>query len=247
MILCAGRSFNSAWKRSCQLAARVAVVCILTAGIARSENTVTEFWPEVDTFFSLSEHLRFIVSAKKERDVDFSNAEFGTDLELSVSHFRPFLLGRLIELDATRAKRLTVRAGYRYKRSLNTGVPVNENRPTAEFTLRWVFGEGILMSNRARGELRFVNGAFSWRYRDLLKIDKEFHLRHYELTVYASAEAFYNSATSTWDRFRFSGGMLFPLGKRFAAEPYYTRQIATHSNPRNIDAVGLIFQMYLLK
>ena len=213
----------------------------------RSENTTTEFWPELDAFFSLSEHLRLIVSAKRERDIDFSNDEFGADLELSVSHFRPFLLGRVIELDATRAKRITIRAGYRYKRSLNTGAPVNENRPTAEFTLRWVFAEGILMSNRARGEFRFVNGAFSWRYRDLLKFEKDFHLRHYELTAYASAEAFYNSATGTWDRFRFSGGMLFPLGKRFAAEPYYTRQIATHSHPRNINALGLTLQLHLLK
>ena len=94
----------------------------------------------------------------------------------------------MIGQDATRAKRITIRAGYRYKRSLNTEVPVNENRPTAEFTLRWVFPEGVLMSNRARGEFRFVNGAFSWRYRDLLKFEKDFHMRDYAFTAYTSAE-----------------------------------------------------------
>jgi len=220
---------------------------MLAAGIARSENTTNEFWPELDAFFSLSEHLRLIVTAKRERDIDYSNNEFGADIELSVRRFRPFLLGHVIGQDATRAKRITIRAGYRYKRSLNTEVPVNENRPTAEFILRWVFPEGVLMSNRARGEFRFVNGAFSWRYRDLLKFEKDFHMRHYAFTAYTSAEAFYNSSTDRWDRFRFTGGMLFPLGKRLAVEPYYTRQIATHSQPRNINALGLALQLHLLK
>ena len=102
------------------------------------------------------------------------------------------------------------------------------------------------MSNRARGEFRFVNGAYSWRYRNQMKFDKDFQVRHYALTAYTSAEAFYDSTTNRWDRFRFTGGMLFPIGKRFAVEPYYTRQIATHSQPRNINVLGLTLQLYLL-
>ena len=99
---------------------------------------------------TLRENIRIIGSVKRERDVDYSNSEAGVALELSLRRFRPCLLGRLIEQDATRVQRITIRAGYRYKRSLNTGMPVNESRPAAEFTLRWIFPEGILMSNRAR-------------------------------------------------------------------------------------------------
>jgi hypothetical protein len=189
--------------------------------------------------------VRFIVSAKKERDVDYSNTEYGGDLEVSVRRFRPLLFRRLLELDATRAKRISIRVGYRYKRSLNTGTPVNENRPTAEFTLRWMFPGDFLMSNRARGEFRFVNGVYSWRYRDLIKFDKEIQVRHYAFTAYTSAEAFYDSGPNQWNRFRFTGGMLFPLGKRFAFEPYYTYQISPHSQPRGLNALGLALQLQL--
>ena len=222
------------------------MIFVLTVSVARCENTTNEFWPEVGAFFTVAENMRIVVTAKRERDVDFVNNEVGADLEISVRRFRPLLFGHLVEQDATRAKRITVRAGYRYKRSLNTGLPVNEHRPTAEFTLRWVFPEGFLMSNRSRGELRFVNGAFSWRYRDLLKFDRELRVGHYDLTAYASTEVFFDSRTSRWDRFRFTGGMVFPLGKHMAVEPYYTRQVAPYARPRNINAVGLVVQFYLL-
>jgi len=219
---------------------------VLTVNVAQCENTENEFWPEASAFFTIAENMRIVVTAKRERDVDFVNNEVGADLEVSVRRFRPFLFGRLVEQDATRAKRTTIRAGYRYKRSLNTGLPVNEHRPSAEFTLRWVFPEGFLMSNRSRAELRFVNSAFSFRYRDLLKFERELRVPNYELTVYASSEVFFDSRTHRWDRFRFTGGIVFPLGKHMAVEPYYTRQVAPHAQPRNINAVGLCVQLYLL-
>ena len=71
---------------------RIAVVCTLAACIARSENIDQELILARNQrlFFSLSEHLRLIVTAKRERDIDYSNNEFGADIELSVRRFRPF-------------------------------------------------------------------------------------------------------------------------------------------------------------
>ena len=83
-------------------------------------------------------------------------------------------------VSAIPARRVTLCGGYRYKRSLNTQTPVNKNRPDAEFTNRWVLPADLLMSNRARGELRFVNSKFSWRHRDQLKLEKDFQVRRFQ-------------------------------------------------------------------
>jgi hypothetical protein len=111
-----------------------------------------------------------------------------------------------------------------------------------------VLRENIVVSNRSRLELRYVdNSPFSWRYRDQLKAERDFELRRYTFTSYVAAEPFYNSKTNKWDRFRFSGGVVLPLRKWLAVEPYYLLQIVTDSQPRFTNAFGFIVQVHVPK
>jgi hypothetical protein len=209
------------------------------------DSSTTEFWPEADVFLGLHSNVRLILSAKRERDAEFRNTEVAADIEVSLHRFRPALTLPWVDQDATRRTLISLRAGYKYKRSFDKTPPVHENRPDIEFTLRWILGKGILVGNRGRCEFRFVNGSpFSWRYRDRVRVERDFQLRGYKFTCYASTEPFYNSRNSTWDQFRFSGGMVLPLGRWFALEPYYLLQTVTDSQPRFTNALGLVAQAH---
>jgi len=229
------------------LAFRAALFCLLAAcGLAQEASTTNEFWPEIDTFLKMSPNLRLIFVAKRERDAELArNSELSGEIEWSVHRFQPVLTLPWVDQDATRKSMISFRAGHKYKRSFDKTPVVHENRPQAEFTLRWIFAENILVSNRARWEFRFVSGSpFSWRYRDRVQVERDFKLNKYTFTSYINGEPFYSSGTSRWDRFRFSGGAVFPFGRWFALEPFYLRQIDTHSPPRNTNALGLGAQVH---
>jgi hypothetical protein len=105
----------------------------------------------------------------------------------------------------------------------------------------------MLFTDRNRGEFRFVNGGYSWRARDQLKLEKDIRIDGYALTEYVSAEAFFDSKTQAVDRFRYVAGAVFPLRKQITIEPYLMRQNSLESNPRFVNAIGLRLSLFLQK
>lgn len=205
------------------------------------QRTVNEMWPEVNIHLSIYKNVRVILSGKRERDVAFKNMEYGSEVEFSVSRFRPFVFDQ----DDSLKQRLSIRSGYKYKRSFDTGHLITEHRPTLEATLRWLLREQLPASNRARLEFRLVNGVYSWRFRDQLRVERELNPKLRRISVFGAAEAFFQSGSDRWNRFRFSGGLMIPMGKHLALEPYYLRQVSTASNPHNINVLGLAVQLYV--
>lgn len=225
---------------------RLGLFAILTThAVSQTTNSTNEFWPEADVFLTVHPNVRLILTAKRERDVEFLNTETGGAFEVSFHRFLPALNLPWRDQDATRRTLISIGAGYKYKRSFGTEPPVHENRAEMNLTLRWVLHQNILVSSRSRWEGRFVSDApFSWRFRDQLKLEKDFKLDGQTFTTYIAAEPFYDARTSKWDRFRLSCGAVFPIGRRFAAEPYYLRQRVTNAEPRFTNAVGLVLQVH---
>ena len=221
--------------------------CLIVGNaVAEEAASTNEFWPEASVFITAHPNVRVILTTKRERDAEFRNSEVGGTIEWSLHRFRPVIHGPWVDQDATRKTLITAESGYKYKLSFDETPPVHENRPDVAVTLRWVFPEDILVSNRACWEFRFVSGSpFSWRYRDRVEIEKDFKIRRYTFTCYIAAEPFFNSKTGTWDRFRFMGGTVLPLGRRFAIEPYYLRQIVTDGQPRYTNALGLAAKVHI--
>ena len=121
-----------------------------------------------------------------------------------------------------------------------------EQRPLVEGTIRWAFPPSILVSSRNRVEFRIINGVYSWRYRNQVKVERQLRLSdRFTTSPYLSMEAYYDSRVDVWNRFRFSAGTEQPLGKHWSLEPYYTRQITTHTAIRNTNAVGMTLHLYL--
>src|SRR5690242_19800108 len=137
----------------------------------QDSSTPKELWPEVDVYVPLKEKVRLFflfTITKSEETRKNTEGQFGADVDYTVN------------------KRLILRAGYRYGFSLTEGDPFKEHRPIVEQTFRQNLPLKILTSDRNREEFRFVNGDFSFRYRNRLTLEREFLLPKRSITPYGS-------------------------------------------------------------
>jgi hypothetical protein len=69
-------------------------------------------------------------------------------------------------------------------------------------------------------------------------------LRGVGFAPYARAEAFYNITSGDWNRFAFSGGVVFSIAKHFELEPYFERQTNSGSMPQFVNGFGMTLSVY---
>ena len=147
-------------------------------------------------------------------------------------------------LDESKNRHVLVRIGYRYL--VNAGDDPGENRGVLEVTPRFPLVGGVLVSNRGRADFRFVDGEYSWRFRNRLSFEREVSIGRLRVNPYARAEAFYDSRVHTW-----SLGTEFVAGASFPAswwelEGYYDYQHDTGSGvSRKVHGLGAVINFYV--
>ena len=222
-----------------------ALVACLYGQCAAQEETGAqkEFWPEVTAYVRLNPKWRLVLAA----DIN-GTRESRQGLE---GHFGA-------HADYRVHKTFSLRAGYRYGTSLEEGGGYQEHRTVFDQTARLPLPAKFLLSDRNREELRFLSGGFSARYRNRLMVEREFALRAYKFTPYASGEVFYDTRFHVFNRNRLTAGVQLPLGKgrvpfrehhllpprkSLSLDLYFTRQNDSRSKPNHVNAVGatLIF------
>jgi len=207
--------------------------------VARAQDTVNEFWPEVDAYVTLSPKYRllFMAAHAKDRDSGAESSELGTNPDITL---KPILRVNFRSLDPERQKYLTFRVGYRFLPS-ETGP--NENRMIMELTPRFPLSRAILLADRSRIDLRWRD-TFSWRYRNRLSLDREFKVRSVVFDPYMRGEAYYDFTASSWTRFSLIGGVVVPICKRAEIEPSLERQNIPGSTTNHVNGAGLTLSLY---
>jgi Protein of unknown function (DUF2490) len=204
----------------------------------------TQFWPELDTYVSLSSRSRFffIAALSSDQDTRTLEGEFGPNFDF---YLRRFLREQLHTKDPTKSKFFTFRVGYRYLPSLRGDNP-NEQRPIVELTGRHLLPLAILFSDRNRFDFRFIQGQpFSWRYRNRITLERNFSIHKYEFAPYVRGEFFYDSRDDKIDKNIFTVGSVFPLSKRTEFEAYYEDQRDSSSTPNyHTRGMGLVMSLY---
>jgi hypothetical protein len=207
--------------------------CSLEGCAQQASETQKQFWPEIDIYVPLSPKFRlfFLGTNTREESVKL-DTQIGAHVDYIVN------------------KKFVLRAGYRYS------FPSNENRIVLEQTLRWPLPFKILLSDRNREDLRWIDGDFSFRYRNRVTVEREFKPFKRTLTPYASAEIFYDTRFQTWNRNRLIAGIQIPLKRGFPLvkliEPrrqlvldlYFARQNDSRSEPHHIHAIGAALNIY---
>ena len=213
-----------------------------------AQGTSNEIWPELDTFVNLNGHSRLFLlsSGTRTKEQGYSDGALGVHLDLFTSPLFKVRLERTARrADVARNKFLQFRIGYLYSRSSkNSSNQFSEHTPTLEVSPRYYFPKHTLITNRVRADFRFLDGVFTPRFRDRLKLERTMQLGRTALTPYAHAEAFYDWRYDAWHRFRYTAGAEWELSRRVVLEGYYVRQRDNRSSTKYLNAVGVVLQLY---
>jgi len=216
---------------------------------AKAQQSVTrnEFWPEIDVYIDVKPKVRLYLLgtiSKSVEDGEIRNAQ-GFEAQIGA------------HVDYIPNDHIILRAGYRFGASVgDADEPYKEHRVLTEQTLRKLLPCELLLSDRNREDFRFVNGDFSFRYRNRVSIEREVDLfRGRTITPYASAEIFYDTRTSAWNRNRFAVGfqqslrrgplrkMLLPK-RQVVLDLYFMRQNDSRSETQHVNAIGAALAFY---
>ncbi len=232
-----------AWTTRCWQLVCLGLLLTIAGSAAEAQNSSAQGWPEIDAFLKLNSNVRISFFAAQTREGrSGSDAEVGPNLDYYVKPLRKAKRFILFDLDESKSRLLMLRAGYRYMPS--TSSPT-EQRGIMEATGRYPLGWDVLVSDRNRVDLRFIEGDSSWRYRNRLTAEREFAIKSYHFAPYLRAEGYYDSRYSKFSRTAETVGCPFPIRKHSEIEPYYEHQNDTSKAPnRQISAIGIVFNLF---
>jgi hypothetical protein len=214
---------------------------------AQEPTTHKEFWPEIDVYIPLKPKVRLFflgTVSKSVEDGEFRNAQ-AYEAQIGA------------HIDYIPNNHVILRAGYRFGSAVGSNSdPFKEHRFLTEQTLRTMLPGELLLSDRNREDFRFVNGDFSFRYRNRVTVEREFHLfRKRTITPYVSGEIFYDTRYDVWNRNRYAVGvqtslrrgplmkMLLPK-RQIILDLYYMRQNDSRSDTPHVNALGAALSFY---
>ncbi len=106
---------------------------------------------------------------------------------------------------------------------------------------------GFLVSDRNRADLRFIDGEFSWRYRNRLTVERTVSILSYHFSPYVRGEVYFDSNYEKWSRTSGTLGGAFPISQHTEIEIYYEHQNDTGKSPnRQVECFGNRAQPVLL-
>ena len=146
------------------------------------------------------------------------------------------------DLDDAKSRPLVLTAGYSF---LSAPSSASTSRLIVAATSHLPVKAELLLTNRNRADLDWSNGAFTWRYRNKLSLQRTFAIRSFHLLPYASAEFYYESQYSKFSTTELYAGTNIPLGKHVDLDPYYEHQNNTGKKPnKQVNGVGLTLSLY---
>lgn len=234
-----------------RVVATVAAELALLAGPAprasgQSSGTAGEFWPAVDVHTQFPSDFRLLTFAglKNGEDFPYQQVYVGTGLGYQ---FKRFTKPHLANIDPDKENFLVAGVGYEYLRTIQNGKDQEENRIAFQATPRFRPPAELLLSDRNRIEFRWVNGAYSTRYRNMIEVERDFLVDGFRFTPYGSAEFFYDVEKGSWSKQQYAGGFLVPYKQILNLGLYYLRQNCGTCSPEHLNVLGLTISVYLGK
>ena len=224
---------------------KVLMAFILATTATRAGSLFEQFWPEADVYVRTSHNSRlfFQYNGSRVKDEGYNDGQIGVFMDYFLApldkrreHRHP---------DEARSRFVTFRIGYVLdKTPSDIKNPYTAHSAVMELTPRYFLPKRILLTDRNRGDLRFQNGAFVPRYRNRLRLERQFELGRKALTPYAQAEAFYDTRYNAFYRLQYSAGGEFEINKHFVLEAYYLRQQSSRPSFKTQNVLGLTAQFY---
>ncbi len=243
--------------RQVWLAGLCALALLLGAGSLDVNAAGWQFWPEADWRFPMKWDSQLVVAAslKDNEDSDEQELQVGSTITFPVSTFKA---AEAKSAEEKGRQYLRGGVGYRFITSLYAeGDAYREHRGILELTPRFYLPYGIVVSDRNRVDLRWIDGEdFSTRYRNRVTVEREFRLQRRAFSIYVSAEMFNDSRFEGWDRRRLDVGVRLPLAgllrrrheraqrKGREVKVYYTYQDDRRDSDNTLNALGVVYSVY---
>lgn len=214
---------------------------------AQEPTTRNEFWPEIDVYIDVKPKVRLYLIATVSKSVEDGELRNAQGYEAQIG----------AHVDYIPNENVILRAGYRFGSAIGSNSdPFKEHRLLSEQTLRKMLPGEVIVSDRNREDFRFINGDFSFRYRNRVTLEREFHpFKKRTVTPYVSGEIFYDTRFGIWNRNRLAVGvqtslrrgpvrkMLLPK-RQVILDLYYLRQNDSRSDPPHVNGLGAALSFY---
>jgi Protein of unknown function (DUF2490) len=221
------------------------VACLLSCSTAvpAQETTSNEFWPQLNLYLDVSPDIQVLAMANERVASDSVDTNF---------RIGPMILFHLpLALNLAPAQHheeerrfVSLAAGYLYITPGPGGTGHVEQRGILQFIPRLPLPKKTLLMDRNELDLRWISGAFYWRYRNQLTLQRDFSFRAHAFTVYANGEVEYYSKFDNWYRTDYGAGVRVPIGKRTEFEPYYLHENTSNTQPAHTNVFGLILSVF---
>jgi hypothetical protein len=215
--------------------------CVRVA--AQTPATETEVWPEVDAHVQLPAHFRALAIAGLQQAVNYPYQQWYVSAGLGYQ-LKPILKPHLKNIDQDKEHHLVFGGGYEYLQTVQSGKTKYENRLALEGTFGFRLPAGFLVRDRNRVEFRWVDGVYSTRYRNQLRVERDFLVHGFRFAPYGSAEVYYDGAKNSWNEQEYAAGVQWPYKHLWMLETYYLRQNCTTCNPAYLNVAGFTLNFY---
>ena len=231
------------WPLAACLTLAVALAGPLWAQADTSSSTAGQLWPELDVYYSLSKSARLygIATYTIPTDNGPGSQQYGLNLDLFTPATRLRIRQVVQGADAlaqNRAQPLQLRLGYRYAVDFNTTTPGVEDRIILELTGR-VSKPAFTLSERNGVDIRWINGAYSSRYRNRIYLEVPVNLKTYGFTPFADVELFYSLSNGTFSKVRYEAGVQLPVVSHFTTEVYAGYETYWNTTPSHVAGAGI--------
>jgi uncharacterized protein DUF2490 len=230
-------------RRRIFLMATVLLVLIDSNSAGQTSSTAKEVWPAVHATFELQPKTRLLVFVEKHNGEDFSLAQWKVGAIVSY-RMKRILEAHRSDIDEENEYNLVVGGGYEYVQTNQNDETKREHRIILQSTPKYIPGAGVLMQDRNRVEFRWTDGAYNFRYRNKLTIDRPFKEGVFRFTPYAAGELFWDRNHHAWNQNQYAFGVQLPYKRRLMLDTYYLRQNCTTCSQDPVNVFGVTLNVY---
>jgi hypothetical protein len=222
---------------------------------AAAESSVNEIWPEVDVYVRLDDRWRAMVFGAVTRAADTgvsTETVLGVNLDYFTADLPPAWVRNFPGIEQYWG--LMMRIGYNHVIVNNPTGPA-EDRGVIEVTARsQPFWYDIVVSNRTRADLRWIDNEFSWRGRNRTRVERTWTVPVLGVpwiiegpirksvrsaTPYFMAEFFWDSRYDQLTREYYQVGVEFETHRNRSVDFFVARQYDVRAAGSRLTAAGI--------
>lgn len=206
--------------------------------LAQDSSTAGAFWPRLAVRYQWPSRLSQTLYAQVKNEQANLSRQLGVGTDLSYQA-KAISRPHLVNVDPSKEHTYVVGVGFEYLDTRDDSSPKYEDRLKVEATGRHRPTSWLLIEDRNRVEFRWVDRAYSSRYRNRVSAEVDLHLGTLRYTPYTAAEFFYSWASDSWNEQQYSIGVQWPYRGAWILDTYYLRQNCTTCSPRHLNVGGL--------